>query len=465
MARSSLWIVATVALMLGFQSHSLAELNTEALEKVEQWLAQPETDRPPLASLALPDNLSRRESQVVRDALWKLVVAASDPASTPLGKLPPKLGKLTRGAPVQIRGGELPLGDLTMPFAVLRKESKSPPKSGRALYLCMHGGGQNAQAEGPHAWGVNTREWQAQVQLSLQAYPGEGIYWIPRMADDRKGRWWHKHNQQAFDQVIDHALMHWGVDPNQVYILGISEGGYGTDILAPFMADRFAGAAAMAAGVGLGNPPENLRNLAFRTDVGERDTMFDRQKLAVAFHKRLDELHKEDPQGYQHSINLQKGRGHGIDYRPGPGWMIEHRRPAFPGKVVWIDQALDGQRRERFYWVAFSNRENEGRNRIVAEVDRDQNQVRMVAQQLSGDKASGHPTHIGAVKSGEGTDIPASRLMLLLSDDLVDLDKPVTWELNGTTHTITPNRSSQAILESLLDRPDPQQAAAQLVQL
>ncbi|MCB1132063.1 MAG: hypothetical protein KDN05_13105, partial [Verrucomicrobiae bacterium] len=187
-------------------------------------------------------------------------------------ELPVEIGALMAevketGSPLAISTRSLPLGDHLMPYAAIRKGAGR--EGSRALFLCLHGGGQKADADGPHAWNVNDSEFRTQITLAMQVYQPDGIYFIPRMADDRLGRWWHKHNQQAFDTLIDHAILHWGVDPERVYLLGISEGGYGTDILACWMPDRFAGANAMAAGVGLGTPPANLRNLAFRTDVGE----------------------------------------------------------------------------------------------------------------------------------------------------------------------------------------------------
>lgn len=366
----------------------------------------------------------------------------------------------------------LPVGDHSMPYAVLRKPgpgsggADAAAEDGHALFICMHGGGQNADADGPHAWPVNSREFQAQIGLVMQAYEPGGIYLVPRMADDRLGRWWHRHHQQAFDAVIDHAILHWGVSPDRVYLLGVSEGGYGAAILAPWMADRLAGANAMAAGVGLANPPANLRNLAFRSDVGENDRMFDRAAMAVAFHEELERLRGErhDAEAYRHAIGVQAGRGHGIDYRPGVSWIAGHTREPWPARVVWIDQTLDGVRRDRFYWLARPERDPEATDdvRLVAEADRETGTITLEAHRLEGRNTDGNRTHgMDDVATSGREPLSGEAIELLLADGLVDLDRELTVICNGeAVFTGRIPRSPEVIERELGRRPDPSQCPA-----
>lgn len=356
---------------------------------------------------------------------------------------------------LQVTTLELPLGDeIRMPCAVVVKD-KSATKEKLPLFIAMHGGGANPGQPGPHTWSVNTREFQTQIKFAVGLYAPEGVYFVPRMADDRLGRWWHKHNQVAFDQVIDHAILYWNVDPNRVYILGISEGGYGTDILGPFMADRWAGANAMAAGVGLGNPPANLRNVAFRTDVGERDTTYDRRPLAVAFHEELERLHTLDPEGYVHRINVQEGRSHGIDYRPGIQWIVEHVRNPWPKTIVWINQVMHGLRRPRFYWVAMPEAPEKGDVRIDAHVDGQT--ITLDVATLDAGNSDGNKTHGKAnVAEASRTKLNQARIDLLLSDTLLDLDRPITVMANGEqVFQGKVQRSVEVIRKALAQRPDP----------
>ncbi|MFM7075638.1 MAG: hypothetical protein ACKO3G_06150 [Planctomycetaceae bacterium] len=51
--------------------------------------------------------------------------------------------------------------------------------------------------------------------------------------------------------------------------------------------------------------------------------MFGRADLAQKNHAHLDDLKQDDPEGYDHVLDLQKVRGHAIDYAPGPAWIVE----------------------------------------------------------------------------------------------------------------------------------------------
>ncbi|MGB0767451.1 MAG: hypothetical protein ACPGYV_07050, partial [Phycisphaeraceae bacterium] len=273
------------------------------------------------ADLDLPRGLSSEAIDAWRDSLWAAyrdgVIRAGNEQRLALGELPATMTQLAQeaeGGRLRIAARRLRLGDFDMPFALIRREDSGLPEAGRPMFICTHGGGQKADVDGPHAWNVNTREFQTQVQFAIRLYEPEGLYFVPRMADDRLGRWRHAHHQDQFELAIRHGILFWGVDPNRVYKLGVSQGGFASAILGVFMPDRFAGINPMAAGVGLGNPAENLRNVATYTSVGERDTMFKRAPHAIVFHRRLDELREKDPAGYANHLDVQPGRGHGIDY-------------------------------------------------------------------------------------------------------------------------------------------------------
>ena len=386
-----------------------------------------------------------RADDLDRKAIWQAYKEdrSGQEAGKELGGLPKTWSEILaarKDGRVPLEARTMTLGDHQMPFVLIRREDEES-KGRRPLYICMHGGGQNNKATGPHSWNINSREWQSQIGLAAQVYPAEGLFFIPRMADDRLGRWWHAHNQEAFDRIIEHGIREWGVDPDRVYLLGISEGAYGTDILAPFMADRFAGGNAMAGGVGNDVPAENLRNVAFRTDIGENDTMFDRVGLARKFHARLDKAKETDPEGYRHSLEVQEGRGHGIDYKPGVAWMIQHQRDARPTRIVWTCKKLGGKRRDRFYWLGLEGDALEGAIHLTAEADRESNEIDISVTTGSGE---------------EKRDFAGGRLIVLLDEELVDLAKPVTIRCNDkVVHAGAVKQSRETLIETLEERGDP----------
>jgi len=333
----------------------------------------------------------------------------------------------------------LDLGETSMPFVFLKKGDK--PADGWPLFINLHGGGGNPRASGPHAWPVNTREWQAQVFLFQKVYPITGLAFIPRMADDRDGRWYYGYVQEAVDRVIEDAILHHDVNPDRVYLTGISEGGYAAFRLASLMADRFAGSCAMAAAEPLDNaPPENLLHVAFRCAIGGNDRMFDRIGLARTYFQRLDELKRGDAAGFRFLFDVQNDRGHAIDYRQGPPWVAQHQRPAMPAKIHWTVIRQHDRSRQRLYWLALDGDPGELPMRLSAEVLPD-NHINITAGRRHGD----------AWKPARNLD-----LRVYLPDPHLDTGKPVIVSVNGREHArhlFNPN--PQTGRRSLKERGDP----------
>lgn len=313
-------------------------------------------------------------------------------------------------------------GENNLIFTLIVKGER--PENGWPLFWCTHGGGSNPDTEGAHTWMVNSQEWSAQIQLSCAVYDSPGIYFIPRMMDDRRGRWWMATEQLAWEQMMRLARIYGDIDSNRIYYLGISEGGYGSHRLGPFHADHIAGVGPMAGCEPLENAPlENLRNTAFRMELGEGDHMFDRNALVYQVQDRLAELQQENPNFYPHEVNVQKGRGHGIDYSFVVPWLAEYQRTPLPKHLTWVSWALDGRKREHFGWVGLTNIEDlgEARTRIDAVVAEESNQVHITTKQLeTGSNEEGDPLNQGT-------------LTVWLSPELVDLTRPVEIFIDETS--------------------------------
>lgn len=439
-------LIFGVGLLLISVVSSLASesLTQEQQEALIDWINADDGDRQTADLMGLPTDMSGDTANEMLQTIWKLYRENS--YDDEVGKLPLSLDDLEPNAvdgALGMRAGKLSLiDDMEMRYLVIRKEPPRRPRKDRALFICTHGSGPTPQ------------EWKTQIQLAMRLYKPEGIYFVPRMPEGSGKRWIRGHNQDAYERVIEHAIAHWGVDPNRVYFLGISQGGFATDKLLPFMPDRFAAGNAMASGV---NPekhrPENLRNTAYRTDVGENDTMFNRVGNAIKFHERLDELKTDDPEGYNHSIAIQEGKGHGINYQPGVSWIAQHVRKPWPEKLVWHSKEFQGRRRRRHYWLQIDEEVTAKTTILSAHVDRESNSIELTAQQVL-DQPKGQD---GVAKTEE---LSGVNLKILLHDSLLDLDRTIKVSCNGTTvYEGKAKRSAAVQLATLADYGDPLMAA------
>ncbi len=293
----------------------------------------------------------------------------------------------------EIKAKRLKIGDLEMPFAY--KVFGEKPVGGRSLYLSMHGGG-GAPAR------VNDQQYENQKGLYK---PEEGVYLAPRAPTNTWDLWHQSHIDAFFERLIEDLVVFEDVDPDRVYLMGYSAGGDGVYQLAPRMADRLAAASMMA-----GHPneasPLGLRNLPFAIHVGADDSGYNRNKVAREWGDKLDQLRKDDPDGYLHLTEIHPGRGHWMNREDASAvpWMAQFRRNPVPKKVVWFQ---DDVTHDRFYWLAVEPGRASKGSTVIALVD---------GQEIRIEKAEGVKT-----------------LLVRLDDRLLDLDRPVKITAQGKT--------------------------------
>ena len=139
-----------------------------------------------------------------------------------------------------------------------------------------------------------------------------------------------------FARLIENMVALHDVNLNRVYLMGYSAGGDVVYQVAPRMADYWA-AAAMMAGLPNETSPLGLRNLPFAIHVGERDSGFNRNKVALMWKDKLSALQKEDRSGYIHFVRIHTGRGHWMNREAAVAldWMAKHTRQPLPKRIVW----------------------------------------------------------------------------------------------------------------------------------
>lgn len=225
-----------------------------------------------------------------------------------------------------------------MPFSVSVYGEK--PTKGYPLYISMHGGG-NVPAQ------INNQQWNNQIHLYK---PEVGVYIAPRAAVDDWNMWFRPHVDTLFDMLIQSAIAELDVNPNKVYLLGYSAGGDGVYRMASRLADHWAAASMMAGHPGEASPL-NLRNIGYMVWMGENDSAYNRNALAIEYGKKLDLLHNADSKGYIHQTNIVKGCGHWMNRVDTAAitWMNEFKREPYPNRVVWRQE--ESNLRDCFYYL------------------------------------------------------------------------------------------------------------------
>lgn len=345
-------------------------------------------------------NLQKTRNQIW--AIWKETYLAHDSIPICTDVLPS-----TASYPVQY--WELKR-ESPMPFFFLRKgESSAGVKN--ALFLNLHGSGPKEMEF------KNTLAW------TLRYQDAPSIYFIPQIPNVQRYRWWLQPVQYSWERLFRLAMLSEAIDPNKIYVMGISEGGYGSQRLGAFYADYLAGAGPMAGGEPLRNaPPLNYRNIAFSLETGENDDGFGRNKLTTEAKKAFDTLANTYPGSFVHKIVLQSGKGHGIDYTPTTPWLIQYTRQPHPKHMSFVLFPMDGRYRKGFYNVALNKplpvHEGDEFDRVLFDIQYVGNDVYVTAKLMNREMS-------------ETKDATGMSFALFLDENYVDLNKKINVFVNG----------------------------------
>lgn len=379
---------------------TLIRANASFEKQWKAWLALPAEKR---EAAIPPAALTKKQATMVRRELWRdLSETAAETRKNELTE------RIVRAADKEMKYLERTFGEAE--------------NGKRSLWISLHGGG-HAPAR------VNEQQWKNQIRLYE---PEEGIVVAPRAPTDTWNMWHQAHIDHLLDRLIENYVLARGVDPNRVYLLGYSAGGDGLYQLAPRMADRLA-AASMMAGHPNDASPLGLRNLPFRIFMGGKDAAHKRNQVAREWKEKLAALRQADPTGYPHEVTIYEELGHWMNGRDTEAipWMAEHTRNPWPKQIVWNRHK---KIHRRFYWLEVPKELIADPSTIRATID-----GQSVRIQIDGD---------------------LEQLRLRLSDQLLDLDQPITVAVNDKPvfqgHV---TRSVKAIYDSLQSRLDPASVA------
>jgi pimeloyl-ACP methyl ester carboxylesterase len=316
------------------------------------------------------------------------------------------------------KAGKVVSGEYVSPY-VVRQVGKMP-EGGWPLVIAMHGGG-NAPKQ------VNDSQWRI-MQRYYKDHPGDGgyLYLALRAPTDAWNGFYTGYVYPLVARLIRHMLVCEEVNPDKVFLIGYSHGGYGAFAIGPKMADRFAAIHSSAAAPTDGeSSPKNLLNTPFTFMIGESDLAFGRLKRCLAFDQAVKGLRGERKDAYPVRMFLKKGFGHtGLPDRDQLATMISAVRTPIPDSIVW--ESTDSVVR-RFSWL-----ENpEPSKKQLVEATRKGNRFEI---KLTGIES----------------------LNLYLDERMVDYRKPVVVEVNGKVvleRSLSPSLS--ILCRTLLERGDP----------
>ena len=361
---------------------------------VEQYLLV--EDRAQTESL-LPEILAHPQASLQH--VSEFLRAGRTYEAAPVGMLPSQ--------PVRVRGKTLSYG-LFVPPAY-------DPEVAFPLVVCLHGAGFTGDSY--------LERWATRL----------GESYILACPTSMAGTWWTRSSEELVLATIKHVRARYRIDPDRVYLTGMSNGGIGAWMIGMHHAPRFAAVAPMASGIDDVLFPflENLRHTSLYVIHGARDQIMpvwlsrnvtnELARLGIAYTYR------------EHEWTHPHAGGHFFPRQELPAlveWFDRQRRDPYPRKLTVV---RDASHLTDFGWV-----------RIDA-TDR----IAMFSDQLidqHGDliKNKVYAKLAVEVRSGNHIEVTTERVRrytLFLNDALIDFSEPLTVVTDGRTSfqgTVTP---------------------------
>ncbi|MEI6678991.1 MAG: transglutaminase domain-containing protein [Mariniphaga sp.] len=294
------------------------------------------------------------------------------------------------------------------------------PANGWPLFIAMHGGGGAPQE-------LNDSQWR-HMQIYYRDHPEMGgyIYVALRAPDNSWNGFYTGYAYPLMQNLLRQFMLFGDVDPNKKFIMGYSHGGYGAYAMGPKMPDYFAGIQASAAALADGASPITLRNTAFSTMVGEKDTMYGRSKHIVDFKNEIEKLRGDRTDIYPITVQIIANHPHsGLPDRDKIADLYPNVRNPVPLELTW---RLSDKVIHDFFWLHVPTPESGKDFNVTCK--------------------NNHLTATTNLTAGS----------VLLDSRLIDFTRPVTLELNGKTskHKLKP--SLHTLCETMLSRGDPELA-------
>jgi len=313
------------------------------------------------------------------------------------------------------------------PYVV--REVGERPEAGWGLVIAMHGGGGAPKR-------VNDSQWE-HMQIYYRDQPDlPGYRYLAlRAPNDTWNGFYTGYVWPLIEALIRQEVRYADVDPDRVYLIGYSHGGYGAFAIGPNIPYRFAAVHASAAAPtgGITNAI-NLRNTPFSAMIGEHDEAYGRIERCRAFAAEVAAIEASYGVDWGTVVDERAGFGHGgLPDRDKLRDLLPLVREPSPRALSW--KPLGGVVRDHF-WLHLPAPQS-GQH-IEARVE--DNRVELTT---------------------EGVE----ELVVGLDARLVDFSRPVTLARDGEERTLELTPSFRVLLETLEERGDLRLASVVRVQL
>ena len=312
--------------------------------------------------------------------------------------IPPHPVGLQSGMPVRV-------GERTYHYGLYVPPSYQPDQA-YPLVLCLHGAGFTGDAY--------LERWQPRLG---EAY----ILACPTMLS---GAWWTREAEHLVLATLEDVRGRYRIDPDRIFLTGMSNGGIGVYVIGMFHADRFAGLAPMAGGLDNVLLPflENLRNTPAYLIHGNRDEVMP-VELSRTIAKELERLEYRFIYR-EHDRTHPMAGGHFFPREELPAlvqWFGEQRRIAFPRRLTVV---RDASHLLPFAWARIDATDQVASFSDLLADKKDEAIAKRIYARL--DAEIDAPNHI-VVRTQH-----VRRYTLFLNRQLVDLSVPVTVVTDGS---------------------------------
>jgi predicted esterase len=296
------------------------------------------------------------------------------------------------------------------------------PDKGWPLFIAMHGGGGAPKQVNDSQWKIMEKYYKDQA--SVTGYK----YLALRAPNDTWNGFYDEYVPPLIMNLIKQFLIFGDVDPDKVFLMGYSHGGYGAFYIGPKIPDRFAAIHASAAAPTDGTiSPLSLRNTRFTFMVGENDTAYGRRERCEKFDKEIQKLKEDEGGGYPVEFEFKKGFGHGgLPDRDKIKEMYSFTRIVVPRHLTW--ELTDAVLTDHF-WLSVA-KPQKGQS---IDVTIHNNDVHVTARKVD-------------------------RFDLCLDSRLITFDQPLRIKLGDSTKALNVRPKLLTLCESILERGDPQLA-------